>query len=268
MNKGNYFEAFGLLKRQYQLGPQIHFAPVLVKYFVALMQTDRADKVGKIRDELAELLKNKFSDSADEIYKYAESLLDENKLWEAVLFYQVSMLYCEKPSSNYDSIQLLQWNVYGLTDCVCKIFSANPGSKKLLKQHVICWMKKAQDWTARALGQNQKISSLIQANLLAHQGKCLHYFQELNEAEKLYKEAVEIMEHYHESEAENFRCFACYLKHLGIFCYQTQRLNEAEKYFNRSMNAAKKAKDFGTYDRNAFIQCIEKTLTKIKKHQK
>ena len=264
LNQGKYFEAYGLLKCQYKLGPQMHFAPVLVKYFVSLMQTDRADKAEKIRDELAELLRDKFAELPNEINQYAESLMEENKLWEAILFFQISLMYCEKESSCPDPAIIPQISASGLMQCVAKIFSATPGTKKLLKQHVVCWIKKAKDLAINAIPKNKKFSSLVQANLLGHQARCFLLFQEYNVAEKLLKEAIQTLKQCHKSDAENFGNFSQFLRQLGVICFQTNRLDAAERYLKRATAAAEKAKDLKGYERDAFIQNNELLLKKIK----
>lgn len=268
MKQGKYFEAYGLLKSQYKLGPEIHFAPVLVKYYVTLMQTDRADKAEKIRDELTELFKPKFADSADEVFQYAENLMEESRLWEAILFYQISLQYCEKASPGLDATQLPQTIAAGLTKCIIRIFRAKPGTKKILKQNILCWIKTAKDIAIKEIGNDKKFSSLVQANLLNHQAKCFLLFHEFNAAEKLFKEATNIIQHCHKSDAESFSNFAEYLGFLGIICFRTNRLDEAEKYLNRSTAAAKKAKDLSFYDENVLIQNNEQILKKIKEQQK
>ena len=242
----------------------MHFAPVLVKYFVSLMQTDRADKAEKIRDELAELLRDKFAESPDEINQYAEGLMEENKLWEAILFFQISLLYCEKENCGLDPTQLPQLNATGLLRCVVKIFRAKPGTKKLLKQHVVCWINKAKDLAVKTIPNDKKLSSLVQAHLQSHQARCFLLFQEFNEAEKLLKEAVDVMQQCHKSNVENFSNFSQYLGQLGFICFRTNRFDEAEKYLKRAIAAAKKAKDRSVYERGAFIQTHEQLLQNIK----
>jgi len=263
MKQGKYFEAYGLLKTQYKLGPKIHFAPVFVKYYVSLMETDQAEKSEKVRDELAELLREKFEESAEDVCKYAEDAMEKNKYWEAILFFQIALMYCEKGTCLLEDASLPESCAGGLAKCIIKIFDQNPGTKKKLKQHVIHWIKKARDTVAKASENDKKISALIQANLLGHQGRCLLLFRDFDAAEKSFNEAIALVDQYHKPDAEHFRIFSDHIGLLGIICFQTNRHDEAEKHLRRAIAAAKEAKDMKPFERGQAIRSHELILKKI-----
>ena len=264
MRQGKYFEAYGLLKNQYKLGPKIQFVPVLVKYYVTLMETDQADKANRIRDELAELLREKFEDSAEEICRYAEDVLEKNKLWEAIVFFKIALTYYEKEKRPLEDAQLPQWCAAGLTKCVIKTFLQRPATKKLLKRYVMGWIKKTRELVAKASASDKKFSALVEANLLSHQGRCYMLFRDLDLAEKIFKESVDLMDHYHKPDTENFSNFAENIGFLGFICFQANRHDEAEKHLRRAISAVKEAKDMSPFERAQAIRTHDMILKKIK----
>ena len=227
------------------------------------MQMDRADKANSIRAELAELLREKFVDSADEVSKYAQELLENGRYWEAILFFQISVLFFEENAGEFNGTDVPQICAAGLTKCVIKIFGNKPGSKKQLKQHVLHYLQKTRDLVAKVSSYDRKFSTLIQSNMLGQHGRIYVLFKDLDDAEKLFKEAVDMFECHYESEAEKHSSYAESIGYLGFICYLSKRYDDAEKHLKRALDVTKKAKDISLFDSKEAVRTHELLLKKI-----
>ena len=231
------------------------------------METDQADKANRIRDELAELLREKFEYSAEEICRYAEDVLEKNKLWEAILFFQIALIFYEKEENPLEEGRLPHWCADGLTKCAIKTFLQRSGKKMILKQHVMGWIEKTRDLVAKANVNDKKFSALVEANLLSHQGRCYVLFRDHDVAEKLFKEAVDLMDHYHKPDAEQFSSLAEYIGFLGFICYFTNRPIEAEKHLKRAIAAVKRAKDISQFEKDQAMRTHKMVLKKLEQQK-
>jgi len=99
-------DATDLAKRRYELDASLHFAPALVQYYVTLIQNEAPLRAEEIKDELIAVLSG-VSKTAKEVEKYANNLRNNERPYEALLFYQLANLGCRQLFAS-----MLRWNFY------------------------------------------------------------------------------------------------------------------------------------------------------------
>ena len=262
MRQGKFFEAYGLLKNQYKLGPEIHFARVLVKYYVTLMQTGSVEKADQIRDELIALLEERFSNSSDEICRYANRLLGKDKDIEAFLFYQVGWHFVKKNSNLFVVKHASSCCAVGTKASAINLFHGTTMTKSIIKDHIAAWIRTISDNLGDApCFEDKKTSSLAQARCLKLLGECHGAFCDFDQAAALLNEAFNLIKRHHDKNAENHLLFASILKTLGFTYITLKRPRQAVKVLPRAIAAFKRAKDCPNIDqKNSLIAEAESGL--------
>ena len=266
MQQGKFFEAYGMLERQYKLGPELHFAPVLVNYYASLMQTDEGERADKIRDELIAVLEEKFGDSSDEIGKYATHLRLQSKYFEAILFYQIALHFAGKFTEKLvDAGDTVQECAGGLSLCIIQLFEKKPGLKNLLKNHVVVWFEKAVSLVEKST-IGEVLTTLIQSNILGISGKCRVLIREVEDAKVALKEAIRKLEDNPKIKEEDFGMYAEQLAMLGCACHATSNTAGAVENLTKAIDANKKGKDAETWKKRSEIRKYEELLKKLREH--
>lgn len=244
LKQRKFSEACTALQSQHDLGSKINFAPVLVKYYVSLMCTDRCDEANKIRDELIATLNGKFRDTPDNICSYADSLQNNGELFEALLFYQVALHYAEKKTNPRRILELPQKLVNGVRSCSLKLFKKSLISKKLLQDYVIPILLRVRDQARRTIKANVILSVLVQSVVLFNVQDFHFLYGDLLAQGAVLKEGITLFRSHLEKDKSNFRLYGFFLERYGDVCLLLNRPEDAKKMMKQAVTALKKAKDF------------------------
>ncbi|CAK8689371.1 unnamed protein product [Clavelina lepadiformis] len=246
LQERKYEEAYGLVKKQYKLGSKFNFAPVLVKYYVSLIHTDRLDKAAKIRDELTSLIQELLESSPEELEKYGHSLRQKSKFIEAILFYQISHRFCETEMNPADAVSALQGCALGTKLAVTELLEKHKVSKQTVRKHVIPEMHKFIDCLGRFKSVEKKLICIVQGLCLHHVEHCEFLVGDVNAREASIKRAITSMKDVLGSEAEKHHLYGGHLNNLGHTYLVKDRPGDAASYFSQAIVAKKRAEDYDT----------------------
>ena len=264
MQQGKFFEAYGMLERQYKLGHQLHFAPVLVKYYVSLMQTDEGERADKIRDELIAVLEEKYGDSPDEVRRYADHLRHQCAHFEAVLFYQIALHFADKYRKKLVNVSdMTQHCACGLLSCITRLHEENHSRNKLLRQYVMTWILKAQKLIPKVCANDKKLSVLAQSCILKFLAWSQFLIHDVQDCEITLKKSISNLENSDSINAQDFSMYAEQLCLLGSTYHLMDRGDDSTKYLKKAIAAAKKLKDLGAGERTAVVRKYEELLKKF-----
>ena len=246
-----YFEAYGFLKIQHKLGPRIHFATMLPKYYVALMEVDRVDDAERVCGELAELLQEKFAKSTDEICRYAERLVKADQHLKAFLFFQIVWKF-EKLKQNpvtFNHYASVCFN--GVKFCALGILSDEFSKKHLIRNCLFSWMRNVLDDLGKI---KSEVACETLAACLLTLGTTHGSLSEGELAESAFKNALDVIKKNFGREIEKHYLYGVLLCKLGYTYFMLlDKPREAVKFFSKAIPALKKAENFKSQKEQRFI---------------
>lgn len=247
LRQEKFDEAYGLLKYQYEQGSKLNFVSVLVKYYVVLFHVDQAERTDQVREELIEIFQEKFGDSCEEVLKYAVHLVEKKKYFEAVLFFQIFLTFFSKDKkvNPLKSIGYLEKCGKNLEECVRQLIE-NSVPRKIIRNHVLPWMKKLPDLALRFSRYGKTTSALIQAHHLGKTGNMQLLSFDFEGCEESNKAAVKIMEKNMKTPAKSHSLYGECLGNIGMSYYLRKRPVDAKQMFAKALVAVKEAEDFST----------------------
>ena len=212
------------------------------------MRVDRANEADAIREELIDLLQEKFSKSSDDILLYSQHLLMKKKYVEAALFFQIFLHFFinDKKINPLDGIMYVKACLKGLSNCVGLLIE-NSISRKTVRNHVLPWMKKLQGLAIRFCRFNTELSATLQANCLGATGNMQLLAFDFKGSESLNKEAVKLLKKSFGNDASNHVLYGECLGNIGMVYYLQKRPKDAKLMFAQALEAVKKATDYPSY---------------------
>ena len=234
-----------LAKLRYEQESHLHAAPALVQYYVALIQNESPLKASEIKDELIAKLTN-VSTSAKEVEKYANNLRNNDRPYEALLFYQLAIHYCADERNISDIVNVQVRCCAGTSVVVREAIEKAELSKQVVIRHVVPYMKQAKAGIARHLLKNRKQISHALAT-------CLHCIEQVQKEaadnagrESSLKEAISLLRDNHGRDVEKKKLFGTCLNNLGHTYLLQHRFNDAIRLFQEAIAAKQKAEDYDT----------------------
>ena len=247
LEQGKFHEAYGLLKTLYETGPDVHFIRVLVRYYVTLLKTNRAEEADKIREELMVALQEKFADLDTDIQSYAYNLLSKKKHYEAALFYQVAIELASNAKPDLvKGPKLVQIYAVEFRFCIQKLLEENL-SKKVIKEYFIPWYKKITKLASSVCSPNPKASSKVQAFCLERAAFSQISVGDLEGAEASITEGADLLKKYHGANAEKIGKYGEILGVLGLVYSLQNRPKDAAAKLKQGIDIIKKAEDYLSY---------------------
>lgn len=228
------------------------------------MKTDRPEKADQVREELTTLLEKKFVDFHHDVQRYAQNLAIRNKLFEATLFYQVSiqLTFKAKPDLIDGPQQVQTWS-RGFHVCIKKLLEANL-SKHVAKKYLVPWYGKVKEWVDYVCPDVGKISSVIRAYCYDCASDSQVLVGDFISAEKNLKEAANGIEKRYGKEAEKNGKYGEVIGGLGMVYYLQNRKKDAEDKLKQAILLLKKAEDHISYHQKlAAIKRYENALKQL-----
>ena len=265
MAEGKYSAANDLAKWRYEQVNGIHTAPVLVQYYVTLMQSNDPQKATEIKNELITLLSG-VDTSPKEIVQFAGKLQEENKLYEVFLMYQVAIHYCREEQNVPTAVTCLLRCCAGTSVIVEKGVESSKLSKELVINHIIPYMKQAKIQMKRHLTFNRTEITEKLAICLHCIEQCQNVAGDLIGRETSLKEAISLLQDHFGKDVEKKKIFGTCLNNLGHTMLMRQRFNEAGKFFKQAIAARQKAEDYDSIaERISDIQSSQNGLKAAQK---
>ena len=238
-------EANDLAKLRYEQESHLHAAPALVQYYVTLLQNESPLKASEIKDELIAKLTN-VSTSAKEVEKYANNLRNNDRPYEALLFYQLAIHYCGDERNISDIVNVQLRCCAGTSVVVREAIEKAELSKQVVIRHVVPYMKQAKAGIARHLLANRREVSHALAT-------CLHCIEQVQKEvddyagrEASLKEAISLLRDNFGRDVQSKKIFGTCLNNLGHTYLLQHRFNDAIRLFQEAITAKQKAEDYDT----------------------
>ncbi|XP_076812436.1 uncharacterized protein LOC143459256 isoform X2 [Clavelina lepadiformis] len=241
MAKGRYEEAYGIVKKQYKLGPSINFAPVLTRYFVSLVHTDRFEKADKIRSELISALTSNNDLSSQDFVKHADNLRMKGSSMESILFYQIASDLLETETLSGDITETAQRCSLGTKLAVTNLLGTQGISKNAIKRFVISHMQKVNDHLSRIKSIPKALLCLVRAICYHHTEQCLLQAGDFKAQESVLLKGVEVLRDGLGSKAEKHELYGAFLNNLGNTYMKINRPRDAARVLNEAVASIKKA---------------------------
>ena len=238
-------DANNLAKKRYELDPSLHVAPVLVQYYRTLIQNEAPLKAEEVVEELRAVLSG-VSKTAKEVEKYANNLRGSDRPYEAILFYQLAVHYCEDERNASEVVNCLLRCCAGTSIIVREAIEKGELDKQLIRRHIIPYMKRAKTGIARHLLLNKKEISHALATCLHCIEQCQKETDDLDGRESSLKEAIALLRDNHGRDVEKKKIFGTCLNNLGHTYLMKRRFNEAVRLFQQAIAAKQKAQDYDT----------------------
>ena len=243
LSERKWDEANDLAKLRYEQESHLHAAPALVQYYVTLIQNESPLKASEIKDELIEKLRS-LSTSAKEVEKYASNLRNNDRPYEALLFYQVAIHYCADERNISDIVNVQVRCCAGTSVVVKEAIEKAELSKQVIIRHVVPYMKQAKAGIARHLLANRREVSHALAI-------CLHCIEQVQKEaddsqgrEASLKEAISLLRDNHGRDVEKKKLFSTCLNNLGHTYLLRGRFSDAMRLFQEAITAKQKAEDY------------------------
>ena len=229
--------------RRYELDSSLHYAPVLVQYYVTLIQNEAPLKADEVKEELIGLLRG-VNKSAKEVEKYANNLRGSDRPYEAILFYQLAIHYCSNERNVSDIVNCLLRCCAGTSIVVREAIEKGELDKGLFGRHIIPYMKRAKTGIARHLTVNRREISQALATCLHCIEQCYKEIDDLDGREAALKEAISLMRDNFGRDVEKKKIFGTCLNNLGHTYLLKRRFGEAIRLFQQAIAAKKRAEDY------------------------
>ena len=243
MAEGDYSAAKNLAKWRYEQDYGIHTAPVLLQYYVTLVQSNDPRKAMEIKNEMITLLSG-VDTSPKQVEQFAGKLREENKPYEAILMYQVAIHYCREERNVSTVVNCLLRCCAGTSVIVEKGFENSEISKELVINHIIPYMKQAKIQMARHLMFNKIQITETLAMCLHCIEQCQKEADDLIGREASLKEAISLLRDNLGRDAEKKKIFGSCLNNLGHTMLMRRRFDVAQRLFNQAIAAKQKAENY------------------------
>lgn len=243
MEEGDYNSARELAKWRYEQDAVFHTATVLLQYYVTLVQSDSSNEAEDIKDVFLTVLTG-IQTSAIEAEKFGKKLLEDDKPFEAILFYQVAVHYCQSENDVSDLVTCLLRCCAGTSIIVRQEVAKSKLPKAFAKNHIIPYMKQAKTIMSRRLMHNKKEISKAIATLLHCIEQCQHIVDDIDGREATLSEALSVLRSNHGTEVAKIKIFGTCLNNLGSLMLMKDRFVDAQKYFKEAISAHQKAEDY------------------------
>ena len=260
LEEKKYFEAYGYQAVQYRLGPNIHFASILVDFYITVMETNRSSEAEELPHELAKLLQDKFANSTYEIHEYAKKLLAEKQNVKAFLFYQVVWHFEKEKEHDETTYRYVQNCVLGASQCAVNIHKKRKSeSNNSIIFKIVAWMRTVQVDLDRAKAER---FYALQGFCLLRIGETLTAVGEPEAAMSLYEEASALLTKKFGENVHNYLIHGSVLFKLGYNCgFIFENFQESLKILNKAHLALKNAQDYVNSDhRRAMIEGCERFI--------
>ena len=243
LNERKWNEANNLAKKRYELDPSLHVAPALVQYHRTLIQNEAPIKADEVKDELLAVLSG-VSKTAMEVEKYANNLRSSDRPYEAILFYQLAIYYCNDERNVSNIVNCLLRCCAGTSIIIREAIERGDLDKRLIGQHVIPYMKRAKTGIARHLMRNKQEISHALATCLHCFEQCQKEIDDLDGRESSLKEAIALLRNNHGRDVEKKKIFGTCLNNLGHTYLMKRRFEDAIRLFQQAITAKQKAIDY------------------------
>ncbi|XP_078492823.1 uncharacterized protein LOC144748386 [Ciona intestinalis] len=205
------------------------------------MLVGETEEANKFKDQLKNILNEKFQTTPNEIQAFADTIRGEGRDTEAILFYQIaSELYgnqskkCLVRISNCAS---------GIQESIRAMISRDKGLKPIVRTQVIPLMRDMREKIRRSDDVSEEDRCLQEVDCLCHIAVGENLMGDLNSAEKTMKDAIAIMKRVFKEKAEKYLVYGHCLYNLGYTYGWTSRPNEACECYRKAIAAYGKAED-------------------------
>ena len=195
-----------------------------------------------IKDVLLTVL-TEVNTSPKQAERFAKKLYEQNKPYEAILFYQVAIHYCQSEKDVSTVAQCLQLCCAGTSLIVREQIEKKELSKKFVINHIVPFMKQAKRQIEKHLSFNKKEITEILAHCLHCIEQCQKEGDDLQGRESTLRTAISLLENNFGSETEKRRIYGTCLNNLGHTMLLRRRFDEAQNYFSKAIAANQKAED-------------------------
>ena len=201
MKEFNDSQTCKYLKSLYKMGPQLNFAPVLIKYCITLMLTDQMNKIIWVLQEVVYLAQ--FKDSPHETYFYANHLFFNNRFIESIIFYSISFALLKQRNDLVGFGQLTNLLCFGIVNSVQELFHRSLINAEVVKQEFVAFFYNIASVIAHLPDIAPNLSYSLQGCLLMHIFVCHEMINDIPGKEDTKHEALKISKRYHQRDGSD-----------------------------------------------------------------
>ena len=173
------------------------------------MREGRGDLADHIRKKILKFIKKELNASAFDICSYAESLIDYGNYFEAILFFQITLILInmEKIDNHVKTFKVSIDCIHGFAVSSLRLYKKQLSRQILLKTTMLPWINKALNVAEKAC-KNKKTFSLAQAFAICFQSRILFRLKELPDSGVLLKQTINVLDDCHLLDAPRYAIFA------------------------------------------------------------
>ena len=235
-----------------------------MELYVSLMETNQLNEAEELPRKLAELFRDKFANSTDEILEYTRKVLAKNQTIKAFLLFQVIWLFESEKVHDETTYQFVRRCNLGASQCVMNIYhQVQFESKKPIIDRIVTWIRMIKADIAKA---KHEVSYLAQAQCLLGIGETFTAVGEFETALSLYKEGCAFLEQKFGKSVEKQFLYGAALFGIGVNYGQItpEKPRENIKALNKALSAMKKAQDPSCPEHSIVIESCQEMIETIR----
>ncbi|XP_078494985.1 uncharacterized protein LOC144749822 [Ciona intestinalis] len=241
LKEQKYHEAYVISRRRLQFDPAAIRPKDLANHYRCCMLVGEANEAIRIKKQLTKSLKQKSQITPNEIKTFADTIRDEEREMEAILFDQIAAeFYRNQSLAGLDGIQNC---VLGIQESIEAMLSRDEELKPVVLTHVIPLMRDMREMIQRSDDVSEEDRSLKEVWCLSHIGYSEYFVEDLDGSEKTLEEAIDIMERVFKERAGKYQLYGYCLNILGIKYERTSQPQNACRYYRKAIKAFGKAED-------------------------
>ncbi|XP_078493051.1 uncharacterized protein LOC108949958 [Ciona intestinalis] len=260
----NYYKAY-IISRKRMYDPVVIRSKHLVNHYRCCMLVGEMEEAIQIKEQLMTILKEKFETTANEIKTSADTIRDEERDMEAILFYLIAAeFYGNQSKECLVGISDCAW---GMKESIRPMLSRDKGLKPIVRTHVIPLMRDMREITRGSDDVSEENRCLQEVECLCQIGVSEYLVGDLDSKEKTLKEAIAIMERVYKENAVKYEIYGQCLNTLGYTYGCTSRPNDACLYYRKAITAYGKAEKIGNAQRAEKVNICRTNLENAEKQR-
>ena len=244
LEKNNVYEAAGMLRALFELGPSVCFLPTMIRYFKVLVMTERGVDALQAVDDIYDILKNDLQVSFEECQQLGKKYYKEQDYLLSILFDLISNLLLPNVVDE-------EWILLGIAKSMSRLLKTITQSAEIyscnetLKSFIVPRIRKSLVDVFSNIGGKSKKSLAIMEVACKHKMEQIERnVADIDASEKTLRESLDKMQNVLGGEAEKMHLLGTVLNNLGSTCLQQGKIVEAKDLLLQAIEVNGNAEDY------------------------